>query len=220
MTAVQAHGEYYENQKTLEITGYSKIEYDAMKKSGYTSPMDIVEGLSSDFNASIKSIGKGNEICYSDARRMTTHSRFRSYVGVYKQVGDNKCFYEEYVFYFTPENISLLWASNDLSVVHEYAEKISSINYKSRDCVMEYRNTYKKVWLKELNWDKTALIKLRPKVSIEKPKTETKSKVSGQARLQCAMKLDDLIASGVECKRRDIDYTIYSPPRSFKKKSK
>lgn len=220
MTAIQAHGEYYENQKTLEITGYSKTDYDAMKKNGYTSPMDIVKGLSSDFNASIKSIGKGNEICYSDARRMTTHNHFRSYVGVYKQFGDNKCFYEEYIFYFTPENINLLWGNNNLSIVHEYAEKISSINYKNRDSVMEYRNTNKKAWIKELNWDKTALIKLRPKVSIEKPKTETKNKISGQARLQCAMKLDDLIASGVKYEKRDINYMVYSPPRLFKKKNK
>ena len=34
---VQAHGNYYEDLKTRQITGLGKAEYDALKESGYTS---------------------------------------------------------------------------------------------------------------------------------------------------------------------------------------
>ena len=45
---VQAHGNYFEDIKTREITGMSKDEYDNLKDNGYTSSMDIVKGLHSD----------------------------------------------------------------------------------------------------------------------------------------------------------------------------
>ena len=38
---VQAHGNYYEDLKTRQITGLGKAEYDALKESGYTSGMDL-----------------------------------------------------------------------------------------------------------------------------------------------------------------------------------
>ena len=41
---VQAHGNYFEDIKTREITGMSKDEYDNLKDNGYTSSMDIVKG--------------------------------------------------------------------------------------------------------------------------------------------------------------------------------
>ena len=34
---VQAHGNYYEDLKTRQITGLSKVDYDALKENGYTS---------------------------------------------------------------------------------------------------------------------------------------------------------------------------------------
>ena len=51
---VQAHGNYFEDVKTREITGLGKDEYDKLKSNGYTSSMDIVEGLHSDKDISIK----------------------------------------------------------------------------------------------------------------------------------------------------------------------
>ena len=45
---VQAHGNYFEDIKIRELTGFSKDEYDSMKDNGYTSSMDIVKGLHSD----------------------------------------------------------------------------------------------------------------------------------------------------------------------------
>ena len=51
---VQAHGNYYEDLKTRQITGLSKADYDALKESGYTSGMDIMKGLLSANDYSIK----------------------------------------------------------------------------------------------------------------------------------------------------------------------
>ena len=33
---VQAHGNYFEDVKTREITGFGKDEYDKLKNNGYT----------------------------------------------------------------------------------------------------------------------------------------------------------------------------------------
>ena len=53
---VQAHGNYYEDLKTKQITGLSKEEYDALKENGYTSGMDIMKGLLSVSDYSIKTV--------------------------------------------------------------------------------------------------------------------------------------------------------------------
>ena len=42
---VQQHGNYFEDLKIKELTGYGKEEYDSFKSNGYTSSMDLVEGL-------------------------------------------------------------------------------------------------------------------------------------------------------------------------------
>ena len=59
---VQAHGNYYEDLKTRQITGLGKAEYDALKENGYTSGMDIMKGLMSANDYSIKTTN-GNRIC-------------------------------------------------------------------------------------------------------------------------------------------------------------
>ena len=42
---VQQHGNYYEDLKTRQITGLDKKTYDSLKDNGYTSGMDIMQGL-------------------------------------------------------------------------------------------------------------------------------------------------------------------------------
>ena len=65
---VQAHGNYFEDIKTREITGMSKDEYDNLKDNGYTSSMDIVKGLHSDIDISIKT-AKGKKVDCGDILR-------------------------------------------------------------------------------------------------------------------------------------------------------
>ena len=62
MAEVQQHGNTFEDIIIKRFTGKSKKEYDALKgNGGYTSSMDIIEGLLSDKNRSIKT-AKGNKV--------------------------------------------------------------------------------------------------------------------------------------------------------------
>ena len=62
---VQAHGNIFEDIKTRELTGLGKKEYDKLKKNGYTSAMDIVKGLHSNVDISIKT-AQGNSVNCGD----------------------------------------------------------------------------------------------------------------------------------------------------------
>ena len=95
---VQAHGNYYEDLKTKQITGLSKDEYDALKENGYTSGMDIMKGLMSAYDYSIKT-SKGNTVDCGDILRRRQETDYNLVVGCYSQVGDNKVFHSEYTFY-------------------------------------------------------------------------------------------------------------------------
>ena len=79
---VQAHGNYYEDLKTKQITGLSKEEYDALKENGYTSGMDIMKGLMSANDYSIKTTN-GNRIDCGDIlrRRQETEYHLESHSG-------------------------------------------------------------------------------------------------------------------------------------------
>ena len=66
---VQAHGNYYEDLKTRQITGLSKADYDALKENGYTSGMDIMKGLLSVSDYSIKTTGSNSVNCGDLLRR-------------------------------------------------------------------------------------------------------------------------------------------------------
>ena len=89
---VQAHGNYYEDLKTRQITGLGKAEYDALKESGYTSGMDIEKGLLSAYDYSIKT-SKGNTVDCGDILRRRQETDYNLVEGCYSQVGDNKVFY-------------------------------------------------------------------------------------------------------------------------------
>ena len=89
---VQAHGNYYEDLKTRQITGLSKVDYDALKENGYTSGMDIMKALLSISDYSIKTTN-GNNIDCGDILRRRQETDYNLVVGCYSQVGDNKVFY-------------------------------------------------------------------------------------------------------------------------------
>ena len=65
----------------------------------------------------------------------------------------------------------------------------------------------RKVFKEEIE-DKQALYTINAKV-------DSKS----QRRVQCSLKISELIAAGIKYEQRSIDYQYYSPRRKFKKKS-
>ena len=197
---VQAHGNYYEDLKTRQITGLGKAEYDALKESGYTSGMDIMKGLLSAYDYSIKT-SKGNTVDCGDILRRRQETDYNLVVGCYSQVGDNKVFYSEYTFYIRPEHEQKLWGKMNYNQLAEYVDYIKNIP-AGREAQQETKT--ERTVLKNCIEDKNALFKIHPKVDSKK-----------QRRVQCSVKMSDLMKAGIEYKQTLIRETVHSPSRQF-----
>ena len=197
---VQAHGNYYEDLKTRQITGLSKAEYDALKENGYTSGMDIMKGLMSPYDYSIKT-SKGNTVDCGDILRRRQETDYNLVVGCYSQVGDNKVFYSEYTFYIRPEHESILWGRMNYNQLAEYVDYIKNIP-AGREAQQETKT--ERTVLKNCIEDKNALIQINPKVDSKK-----------QRRVQCSVKMSDLIKARIPYTQKVIRETVHSPSRKF-----
>ena len=194
---VQAHGNYYEDLKTRQITGLSKAEYDALKENGYTSGMDIMKGLMSAYDYSIKT-SKGNKVDCGDILRRRQETDYNLVVGVYEQCGDNKVFHTEYTFYIRPEHEQKLWGSMSYDQLKEYDDFIKSIPYGQEKETKAERTSRKKSIE-----DKDALFVINPKANTQ------------QRRVQCSLKIKQMIEAGIPHKATTIRETVYSPSRQF-----
>ena len=199
---VQAHGNYYEDLKTRQITGLGKAEYDALKENGYTSGMDIMKGLMSPYDYSIKT-SKGNTVDCGDILRRRQETDYNLVVGCYSQVGDNKVFYSEYTFYIRPEHEQKLWGKMNYNQLAEYVDYIKNIP-AGREAQQETKT--ERTVLKNCIEDKNALVKIHPKVDSKK-----------QRRVQCSVKISELMTSGIEYKVSAIREFVQSSARSFNK---
>ena len=199
---VQAHGNYYEDLKIREITGFSKDEYDSMKDNGYTSSMDIVKGLHSDRDVSIKT-AKGRKVDCGDILRRRSETEYDIIIGVWDQVGDKKIFHTEYTFHIRPEHETLLWGRMSYEKLREFNDYIKSIP-QGRTAQQETK--VERQVLKTITEDANAQMKIHPKVDSKK-----------QRRVQCSFNIDKLINSGVEYKARPIRIVVESKTRTFNK---
>ena len=197
---VQAHGNYYEDLKTKQITGLSKEEYDALKENGYTSGMDIMKGLMSAFDYSIKTTN-GNKIDCGDILRRRQETDYNLVVGVYAQAGDNKVFHTEYTFYIRPEHEQKLWGRMNYNQLAEYVDYIKNIP-AGREAQQETK--IERTVLKNCISDKNALVKIHPKVDSK-----------NQRRVQCSVKINELIRAAIPYKVTTIRETVHSPRRKF-----
>ena len=197
---VQAHGNYYEDLKTRQITGLGKAEYDALKENGYTSGMDIMKGLMSAYDYSIKT-SKGNKVDCGDILRRRQETDYNLVVGCYSQVGDNKVFYSEYTFYIRPEHEQKLWGRMNYNQLAEYVDYIKNIP-AGKEAQQETKT--ERTVLKNCIEDKNALMKIHPKVDSKK-----------QRRVQCSLKMSDLIKARIPYKQTLIRETVHSPSRQF-----
>ena len=197
---VQAHGNYYEDLKTRQITGLSKAEYDALKENGYTSGMDIMKGLMSAYDYSIKT-SKGNTVDCGDILRRRQETDYNLVVGVYAQCEDNKVFHTEYTFFIRPEHESILWGRMNYNQLAEYVDYIKNIP-AGKEAQQETKT--ERTVLKNCIEDKNALIQINPKVDSKK-----------QRRVQCSVKMSDLIKARIPYKQTIIRETVHSPSRKF-----
>ena len=199
---VQQHGNYFEDLKIKELTGYGKEEYDSFKSNGYTSSMDLVEGLYVDRNYSIKT-AKGNKVDCGDILRRMVEDDYKIVVGLWKQSGDNKIFHTEYTFNIKPEDMVKLWGNMRYEDVKDFDSFIKSIpSGKEAQQTTKAERTSRKKTLA----DKNALMVIHPKVDSK-----------NQRRVQCSFKIDQMIKSGVEYTKKDINIVIHSPKRKFNK---
>ena len=201
---VQAHGNSYENDVIMSRTGYTKDEYDALKGGGYTDEFDLVSGLIVDYNGSVKSTGN-NTIDCADIQKKMEHTEYNLIVGQYDQVGDSKVFHTEYEFYITPADYGVLWGKMKKEHIDAFVGYVKSIP-KGKEAQQETK-VARKVFKEEIE-DKQALYTINAKV-------DSKS----QRRVQCSLKISELIAAGIKYNQRSIDYQYHSPRRKFKKKS-
>lgn len=203
MSEVQAHGNKYESIIIYERTGLSKKKYDKLKKGGYTSSFDLCYGLFVDYDASIKTTSS-NTICCSDLLKMMGHTGdYRLIVGCYEQVGNEKVFHTQYEFFIESQHYEMLWAGMKYDLIEDYVNKVKSVQrgeegQRQYQLVAEY-------WKSEVQSDESMFV-INPKVDSKK-----------QRRVQCSVKLDEMLLSGIKYIKRDINITIPSSRRKFKK---
>ena len=196
---VQQHGNYYEDLKTRQITGLDKKTYDSLKSNGYTSGMDIMKGLLSAYDYSIKTTG-GNVVDCGDILRRREEEKYNLVVAVWEQVGMTKVFHTEYTFYISPSDTQKLWGRMNYNLLAEYVDYIKNIP-AGKAAQQETKTT--RTILKNCTEDKKALFTINPKVDSKK-----------QRRVQCSLKIKDLIKAGIEYKVTTIRETVFSPPRN------
>jgi hypothetical protein len=203
MAEVQAHGNKYENKVIFERTGFTKKQYDKLKKNGYTSKFDLVSGLVIDYDAGVKSTGS-NIVCCSDIQRMISHGKYRLIVGVYDQVDNQKVFHTEYEFFFKEDNFTTLWGNTNIEKLNDYVSKVKSVE-KCAEGQRQYQLVAES-WKSEVA-DDGALFIINPKVDSKK-----------QRRVQCSLHIDKLITADIEYTKKDISYIVKSKRRKFKNK--
>ena len=118
---VQAHGNYYEDLKTRQITGLSKEEYDALKENGYTSGMDIMKGLLSVSDYSIKTTN-GNKIDCGDILRRRQETDYNLVVGVYSQVARITRYFIQSIHSLLDLSMSYIVGQNELQPTSRVCE--------------------------------------------------------------------------------------------------
>lgn len=200
---VQSHGNDYEDFVIKRLTGKSKKEYDSLKgKGGYTSAMDLVEGLLVDKNYSIKT-AKGNKVDCGDILRRMSEKSYTVVVGQWRQDGDTKVIHTEYTFNVKPEDYSKLWGSMTYEQVKEFDQYVKSIP-KTREG--QQSTKAERTRRKSEIACKDALMVIHPKV-------DSKS----QRRVQCSFKIDEMIAAGIEYTKMPMNIAIKSNKRTFNK---
>ena len=198
---VQQHGNYYEDLKTRQITGLDKKTYDSLKSNGYTSGMDIMQGLLSLCDWSIKTTGC-NVVDCGDILRRRQEEKYNLVVAVWEQVGMTKIFHTEYTFYISPSDSQKLWGNMSYMRLKEYDDYIKSI---PAGLEAQQESKIERTILKTATEDKNALFTINPKVDSKK-----------QRRVQCSLKIKQLIKAGIEYKAVPIRETVFSPPRKIK----
>ncbi len=202
VTEVQAHGNVFEDIIIREFTGMSKNEYDKLKPNGYTSTFDLVKGIITKSNYSIKTTGKMTVECADILKRME-EKEYKLIVGCYNQKGENKIFHTQYEFFITSDDDTKLWGDMTYEQIVQFVNFVRAIppGKEGQKNTLKERNI-----LKEQIQCKNSLMKINPKVDSK-----------NQRRVQCSFKLKEMLLSGIPYIKKDINIIIQSKKRTFNK---
>ncbi len=202
VTEVQAHGNVFEDIIIREFTGMSKNEYDKLKPNGYTSTFDLVKGIITKSNYSIKTTGKMTVECADILKRME-EKEYKLIVGCYNQKGENKIFHTQYEFFITSDDATKLWGDMTYEQIVQFVNFVRAIppGKEGQKNTLKERNI-----LKEQIQCKNSLMKINPKVDSK-----------NQRRVQCSFKLKEMLLSGIPYIKKDINIIIQSKKRTFNK---
>lgn len=211
---VQNHGVLFEDNIIRAITGLSKDEYQSKLENAYTASMDVVKGIESDANYSVKVSKDGKSIGCGDVLRFIRHSRddeFTMVVGAWKQISPTVKRYDTiYEFKITPADYSKLWDRITEEVMQPFVDYVRSIE-PGKSAQMANRKEWKQRRQAIYDMYGQGLCAIDAKIDSK-----------NQRRVQCSIKIDKLIASGIayskyetEYKGIQLPYEQTSSPRQF-----
>jgi hypothetical protein len=203
MSEVQSHGLLFENVVIEAITGLSKAEYQRLLPNSYTNSMDIARGYLSEVDRSIKATS-GSGVGCGDILRFLRHCRdddFVMVVGIWKQITPKlKLYHEIYEFQFSPKHYATLFADLTEETLTPFVEYVKAIPYGR-----EGQLSNRKVWKER----RSTIYETYGKgiVAID-AKIDSKT----QRRVQCSVKINDLISSDIPFSKYTTDYKGISLP--------
>ena len=211
---VQNHGVLFEDSIIKSITGLSKDEYQDRLPNAYTASMDIVKGIQSDANYSVKVSKDGKSIGCGDILRFAHHcgtDEFTMIVGAWQQISPTikryNCIYE---FHIRPKHYSILWDRITEDALKPFVDYVKAIP-PGKSGQMAHQRLWKLKRSEIYSNFGQGLVRIDAKVD---------SKT--QRRVQCSIKVEDLIKSKIEHVKYDnnykgitLPYEQESSPRHF-----
>lgn len=195
---VQSHGVLFEDSVIRAITGLSKTEYQNKLENAYTASMDVVKGVESDANYSVKVSKDGKSIGCGDILRFMSHcekDQFFMVVGAWCQITPEikryDCIYE---FKIHPDNYKTLWSGITTEVVQPFVEYVKSIP-EGKAAQLANRSLWKQKRQAIYDTYGQGLCAIDAKIDSQ-----------NQRRVQCSIKIQKLIDSGIEYVKYETEY--------------
>ena len=195
---VQNHGVLFEDSVIRAITGLSKDEYQNKLENAYTASMDVVKGIESNANYSVKVSKDGKSIGCGDILRFIQHCRdteFVMVVGAWRQITPEikryDCIYE---FQISPKHYKKLWGGISEADVKPFVEYVKAIE-EGKAAQLAHRREWKSRRQKIYDDRGRGLCAIDAKIDSKK-----------QRRVQCSIKIQELIESGIEHIKYETEY--------------
>jgi len=195
---VQNHGVLFEDSVIRAITGLSKDEYQLLLENAYTASMDVVKGIKSEVNYSVKVSKDGKSIGCGDVLRFIRHARddeFTMVVGAWRQITPEVKRYDTiYEFNIRPADYPTLWAGITEEAVRPFVEYVKSIP-PGKEAQLANRKLWKQHRQAIYDTYGQGLCAIDAKIDSK-----------NQRRVQCSIKIDKLINSGIEYVKYETEY--------------